>query len=198
VDSRAGARGKQSYALAIFGRSIRDSNCECDRSSEASLLQTVYLQNDSEVLAMIGGKGRWVEQILKDGRSIPPERAQQEQKTRQAKRLAEVDVAKLKQRLQNAEKREKPEMVAAIKTELAERERKLAAENQNGPPVLPPSDFDLPAVIKQAYLRTLSRYPTDVELARASRYYEETTDAGRGTRDLLWALVNTKEFVVNH
>lgn len=201
VDSRAGARGKQSYALAIFGRSIRDSNCECDRSSEASLLQTVYLQNDSEVLAMIGGKGRWVEQVLKNGRSVPPERAQQEQKTRQAKRLAEADVAKLKQRLQNAEKREKPEMVDAIKAELAERERKLAAENQNnaaGPPILPPSDFDLPAVIKQAYLRTLSRYPTDAEVARASRYYEETTDAGRSTRDLLWALVNTKEFVVNH
>ena len=28
---------------------IRESNCDCDRSMEASLLQTVYLQNDSAV-----------------------------------------------------------------------------------------------------------------------------------------------------
>lgn len=200
VDSRAGARGKANYALAIFGRSIRDSNCDCDRSSESSLLQTVYLQNDSEVLTMIGAKGRWVDQILKATKSAAPIADDKEAKTRQAKRLAELDVVKLKQKLATAEKREKPELAEAIKKELAERERALAEANAAAPsgPALSPSDFDLPQIIKQAYLRTLSRYPTDAEIERATHYYRETDDAARGTRDLLWALVNTKEFVVNH
>eukprot|EP00456_Euglypha_rotunda_P027708 TRINITY_DN220_c0_g1_i1.p2 TRINITY_DN220_c0_g1~~TRINITY_DN220_c0_g1_i1.p2 ORF type:complete len:468 (+),score=149.92 TRINITY_DN220_c0_g1_i1:1177-2580(+) len=200
VDSRAGARGKANYALSIFGRSIRDSNCDCDRSSESSLLQTVYLQNDSEVLTMIGAKGRWVDQILKSTKSAATIADDKEAKSRQAKRLAELDVVKLKQKLANAEKREKPELAEAIKKELAERERALAEANAAAPsgPALSPSDFDLPQIIKQAYLRTLSRYPTDAEIERATHYYRETDDAARGTRDLLWALVNTKEFVVNH
>lgn len=200
VDSRAGARGKANYALTIFGRSIRDSNCECDRSSEASLLQTVFLQNDSEVLGMIGGKGRWVDQILKDARPAQTPQQQSEQKSRQAKRLAEVDLNRLKQRLEGAEKKGKPEVVEAIKKELAERQQKLTEMKDEKPqtPALSPSDYDLTAIVKQAYLRTLSRYPSDDEVARAARYYDETHDAARGTRDLLWALLNTKEFVVNH
>jgi len=198
VDTRANGKGRSNYALAIFGRSIRDSNCECDRSSEASLLQTVFLQNDSEVLTMIGGKGRWVDQVMKRGE---PERdakqAGADVKARQAKRLAEVDIAKLKQRLAAMEKKGKTEGMEAIRKELADREQKLAGEN---PPAAAPAapDFDVKATIRQAYLRTLSRYPTDAEAERATRYYEETGDAARGTRDLLWALVNTKEFVVNH
>ncbi len=39
-----------SYALGVFGRSTRESNCDCDRSEEPSLLQTVFLRNDKEVL----------------------------------------------------------------------------------------------------------------------------------------------------
>ena len=58
--------------------------------------------------------------------------------------------------------------------------------------------IDTAAIIRQAYLRSLSRYPTDSETARATKYYEETEDVARGTKDLLWALINTKEFIVNH
>ena len=40
------------------------SNCDCDRSNEASLLQTVFLRNDNEVLAMVGDpRNGWVAQI---------------------------------------------------------------------------------------------------------------------------------------
>ena len=45
---RSNRGGNAAYALTIFGRSTRHSNCDCDRSTEASLLQTVYLQNDRE------------------------------------------------------------------------------------------------------------------------------------------------------
>ncbi len=199
VDTRANGKGRSNYALSIFGRSLRDSNCECDRSTESSLLQTVYLQNDSEVLSMIGGKGRWVEQVLKaseparDAKQAGPDR-----KDRQARKLAEADVAKLKQRLAAMEKKGKTEGIEAVRKELAEREQKLANASSDKPAVAAVPEMDTKAIIRQVYLRTLSRYPSDAESDRAARYYEETSDAARGTRDLLWALINTKEFVVNH
>lgn len=199
VDSRANGRGKSSYALSIFGRSIRDSNCECDRSSEASLLQTVYLQNDTEVLTMISGKGRWVDQVMK--RNEPEKDAKQagrEVKERQAKRLAEADLAKLKQRLAAVEKKGKPDAAEAIKKEIAEREKSLADAPADKPAEQPAAAVDIKGIIRQAYLRSLSRYPTESETERAARYFEESGNVANGTRDLLWALLNTKEFVVNH
>ncbi len=61
------ARGASSYALSVFGRSVRQSNCDCDRSNEPSLLQTVFLRNDDEVLAMVGdARTGWVAQIANE------------------------------------------------------------------------------------------------------------------------------------
>lgn len=51
------------YALSVFGQSIRESNCDCDRSMEPSLLQTVFLQNDGEMLTMIGRPEGWVAEV---------------------------------------------------------------------------------------------------------------------------------------
>src|SRR5436309_12275104 len=54
------------FALQVFGRSIRESNCDCDRSMEASLLQTVYLRNDSSVIQGIDqDRNSWVAQITR-------------------------------------------------------------------------------------------------------------------------------------
>jgi hypothetical protein len=53
-------------------------------------------------------------------------------------------------------------------------------------------------IVKQAYLRTLSRYPTEQELVKCIKYINESEDTINGIRGVLWALVNTKEFVVNH
>ena len=47
-----------SFALQVFGRSTRESNCDCDRSMEASLLQTVYMQNDEQCCQLLGGRER--------------------------------------------------------------------------------------------------------------------------------------------
>ena len=58
--------------------------------------------------------------------------------------------------------------------------------------------FDPTAIVKQAYLRTLSRYPSDQELARCRQSIEQASDTTTGVRDVLWALLNTKEFIVNH
>ena len=54
------------------------------------------------------------------------------------------------------------------------------------------------SLVNDAYLRTLSRYPGEAELERSVAYINEADDTVDGVRDLLWALINTKEFVVNH
>jgi len=59
-----------------------------------------------------------------------------------------------------------------------------------------PKDHD--EVIRQAYLRTLSRLPTEQEQAIARKHLAETADLAAGLRNLMWALLNTKEFIVNH
>ena len=197
VNTRGG-RGAD-YALSIFGRSNRDSNCECDRSSEASLLQTVYLQNDDDVLTMIGGKGRWVDQVVKRGDPENDARQAGEiTKDRMAKRFAEVNETQLKRRLEVAKQNGKTDVVAAIEKVLAEREQKTGESISNEPVSKPEAGPDLMAIVRQAYLRTLSRYPTDTESNRALQNYAQTKDVATGTKDLIWALVNTKEFVINH
>ena len=57
---------------------------------------------------------------------------------------------------------------------------------------------DTATLIRLAYLRTVSRPPTTEETARARQYVEAAESLEGGLRDLLWALINTKEFVLNH
>ena len=53
-------------------------------------------------------------------------------------------------------------------------------------------------LIREAFLRTLSRVPTDRDVALARDYLKESASLDAGMRDLLWALINTDEFLVNH
>lgn len=52
--------------------------------------------------------------------------------------------------------------------------------------------------IQEAFLRTLSRDPSAAEVARARQHFTATATTSDGVRDLLWALLNTREFIVNH
>lgn len=56
---------------------------------------------------------------------------------------------------------------------------------------------DLTEIIRLTWLRTVSREPTVAEVARARKHFAQTESLAEGTRDLLWALLNTKEFVLN-
>ncbi len=56
--------------------------------------------------------------------------------------------------------------------------------------------LDQQQLIRQAWLRTVSRPPTDQELTRALKQLHDTESITDGLRDLLWALLNTKEFVL--
>lgn len=111
--------------MSLFGKPPRTINCDCERSAEPSLLQTVYLRNDQEVLKLLDRKDGWLQQIARGKVRDPDER------------------------------------------------------------------------IRQAYLRTLSRPPDEREAAIAKKHLSEAKDTVAGLRDLLWALVNTKEFIVN-
>ncbi|MCA9055896.1 MAG: DUF1549 domain-containing protein, partial [Planctomycetaceae bacterium] len=51
------------YALTVFGRSLRESNCDCDRSAEASLLQVIFTRNDNDMHQMLSRKDSWVAQF---------------------------------------------------------------------------------------------------------------------------------------
>ena len=60
------------------------------------------------------------------------------------------------------------------------------------------SDADRAAWAREAYLRTLGRVPTAEEEATAVGHIAGAAEPARGLRDVLWALLNTKEFVTNH
>jgi hypothetical protein len=118
-------RRGEGYAVNLFGRPARVINCDCERSNEPSLLQTVYLRNDQEITKMLDRADGWLKQVSKSKSS-------------------------------NAE--------------------------------------DL---VQQAYLRTLNRLPQPSEAEVALRYVRESQDTISGLRDVMWALLNTKEFMVN-
>ena len=138
----AGTRDENLYAAALFGKPVRATNCDCERSGEPTLLQTVYLQNDAEVSRQFDGSDGWLAQVFG------------------------ADKKGLKKSSRNAT-----------------------------PPPAPPTN----ELIDETYLRTLSRLPTDAERKIAGEYLGADKDDPRsGLRTLLWALLNTKEFILNH
>jgi len=56
-----------------------------------------------------------------------------------------------------------------------------------------------PLLINMIYLNVLSRYPTQTEVAAAEDYFQtKGINTRQATNDLVWALVNTKEFLYRH
>ena len=50
--------------------------------------------------------------------------------------------------------------------------------------------------MRDAWLRTLSREPTAAEAQRAFQHLQQSESTIEGIRDLLWALLNTKEYIL--
>lgn len=53
-------------------------------------------------------------------------------------------------------------------------------------------------LVRLAYLRTLSREPSQREHDRSRQHLAGEADTLEGLRDLIWALLNTQEFITNH
>jgi hypothetical protein len=190
-------RGGQ-YAARIFGASARDTNCDCNRSNEPNLLQSIYLQNDQELLAAIERRGSWIAEYSGGaGNGNNRVSAVQELENR---------IAGYERNLERAKEAKMPGAVAVIEEELRDARRQLRLarkrEGDNGTrnaaePVAAVAS-DPSQIVRQAYLRTLSRLPDDRETGVALQYLRQADDQGKGLRDLLWALLNTKEFITNH
>ncbi|MEC9349106.1 MAG: DUF1553 domain-containing protein, partial [Planctomycetota bacterium] len=48
--------GQKNYFLTVFGKPMADSACECERSNDANLAQSLHLLNSKEVLGKISNK----------------------------------------------------------------------------------------------------------------------------------------------
>ena len=58
--------------------------------------------------------------------------------------------------------------------------------------------LDEPMLVNQVWLRTVGRYPGDEERNRAIQHLSSSDSLAEGIADLMWAMINTKEFLLNH
>jgi hypothetical protein len=185
------------YALTVFGRSIRESNCDCDRSMEPSLLQTVFLQNDAEMLSMIDRQSGWVAEVT--GSRTTQRNDSGEFATRRQVLQRALDRAEEQLNRAQTDKKEKAvdkaaRLVASLETKLAALGTETVGQEAVGSGI---DERTQESLIRAAYLRTLTREPEEDELNRARSAFASSSPR-EAIRDLMWALLNTKEFVLNH
>ena len=228
AQNKGGKNTLTNYALTVFGRSIRESNCDCDKSSDPSLLQTVFIRNDSDVLkAMNDPKHSWLAQVSKEYNLAPsggvgpapgPPRMQDKKNGRTAEVL-DRDVRKFRKQLEIQTGQEgNAKAIKATKSSLALAEKRLREltlskldSSSEETPTLPIYSDKLPAksdsgmsvenaakVVEEVYLRTLSRRPTAFELVTSQKAIAIAETPLNGISDVLWALINSKEFILNH
>jgi len=204
--------GASPYALSVFGRSIRESNCDCDKSSDPSLLQTVFIRNDADVLrAMNDPKASWLAQVSKqyDLKLMPSnEPPAQELKMKKDEKQAEAldrEIRSYKKRIESLSQSDpNDKKIREYKTNLARTEKryqellastKIQVENENSETL---SKSDTTKIVEEAYLRTLSRKPSSTELQKSQDAIAIAETPISGISDVLWVLINSKEFILNH
>ncbi len=121
------AQASLRYAFQIFGRPMRspDGQCDCERDTKPTIVQTLYLTNHPAVRQKIASPRGRIAQIVKG----------------------------------------------------------VVGEGER---------------IDELYLWTLSRLPADEERQTCVKYVRESRSPQRGLEDVLWSLLNTKEFLLNH
>jgi hypothetical protein len=63
---------------------------------------------------------------------------------------------------------------------------------------LPSQDRPDAERVEELFLATLSRFPDSGERQAALEHIRAARDRRRGYVDLVWALLNTREFILNH
>ena len=53
-------------------------------------------------------------------------------------------------------------------------------------------------IIEEMYIRCFTRKPTEEEMTQFNQILSENQDAKHVLEDILWALLNSQEFVFNH
>ncbi|HUQ72997.1 MAG TPA: DUF1549 domain-containing protein, partial [Planctomycetaceae bacterium] len=163
-------RGQREYSLGIFGRPDRVTTCDCERSNDPTLLQTLFLYNDGETQRMIN-TGGWITDLER------------------VERYGDIDqqISIAQRRLAQYEKNHDDKRTAATRIELA----KLEA-------VRTVNISDREALTEELYLRTVSRMPNRAERDAAMEHLGSAPSISSGMRQLLWVMLNTKEFILNH
>ncbi|QDS96507.1 Bacterial Ig-like domain (group 2) [Roseimaritima multifibrata] len=118
--------GFDSYFLTVFGQPDSKTACECERSSEANLAQSLHLLNSEEM------------------------------------------------------------------------QKKLTTDNGRAASFAADNTRPVEAKVRELYKLALSREPADRELKSAIGYLGERHNQKEPWEDLIWALVNSKEFLFNH
>lgn len=223
ADGKARKRNGSDFALEVFGQSIRETNCDCDRSNSPSLLQSIYLRNDIDMYNRIADRDGWVAEACKElGFAAPRVGADPKAKSRQraADSMRKQAIIRIKQfvklpkqRKEKSRKRIKQQHLSLTKRMSKEYHvpsfAELVADPTCWPELTPPKSPEgngvgpdakssLDQIVQQAYLRTLSRYPDDDETQIAVSYIVESDNPTNGIEGLMWALVNTKEFIISH
>ncbi len=124
-----------SYFLSVFGRPDMSTSCECERSQDASLAQSLHLLNAKDIQEKIARAGGRASSLAEDSTRSEDEK------------------------------------------------------------------------VRELYLQAFSREPSPVEISTAKNHIDKTVKA-RGDKeiparreayeDIVWALLNTKEFLFNH
>jgi hypothetical protein len=127
--NKGGGGTPDGYFLNLFGKPVRETNCDCERSADPTLLQTLFTRNDSNLLNRIDGGNSWIAEMRKSH---------------------------------------------------------------------PKGNVDADKAITEVFLRTVSRPPTQEELSDARKDVAAAKTSVDGVRDLMWAMINTREFKVNH
>ena len=76
-------------------------------------------------------------------------------------------------------------------------QKKLAAKKGRVAQLLAKGKSDA-AIVEEAYLWGLSRFPTERESKRALKHLTRSDERQQNLEDLLWALINSREFFTNH
>lgn len=219
ADGKARQRNRADFALEVFGQSIRETNCDCDRSDAPSLLQSIYLRNDAEMYERIASRDGWVTEVCKElGLATPGGNgSKQSEASKVADKLRRQIITRAKQFNKLPEQRRErtretiEQQFDKLSLKIGESfevptSKRLLADPDSWTELVPlhkhePADDQVKAleqVIARAYLRTLSRYPDNDETQIAMDYISESETPALGLEGLLWALVNTKEFIISH
>ncbi|MCA8986574.1 MAG: DUF1549 domain-containing protein [Planctomycetaceae bacterium] len=196
IPDSAQGRGGNNYALTIFGKSARENNCDCERSNEPTLLQTLYLNNDNEFLSAIDSKNGWLNQLADQWGE--KQKAQAEQVAPRPENYAEV-VERYEAYIKRLREQDDKAKLKEVKSKLTAYKAKYGQQDKNEEPEQPVvTEQQMQETVTTAYLRTLNRFPTEQELETGVEAIHASSSRVQGMRDLLWALLNTKEFIVNH
>ena len=221
AEGKPRGRNQADFALGVFGQSIRETNCDCDRSDSPSLLQSIYLRNDADMHKRLADKDGWVSQVCRE-LGVPGPSSNSNPKRMAAERSA-LGIQKqivrrflqFKRLPANQKERTRPKLEREFHRVAGKLEQLGYNAPKFGELIEDPGSWNelqeigfedrkfagsrpVDSFVEDAYLRTLSRYPDDEERQIATTFIAESETVANGVESLLWALVNTKEFIITH